>query len=234
MPNSSTESHAEHGLRAVATPATLQTRKQELVRNAIWYAAIDLFAQKGFDETTVDEIAQAAGVSRRSFVRYFVSKSDLMAQGIINYGAFLTETIEAFPQTYSLSAILHEVVVHVAQHSAAQARTRKIMQIAAKYPAAREAQIARVADVQEQVAEAFARRCSKDFRDEVTAHILAGLTLSILSVAFRTWFENDQQNISVTVDRILQTLSGLLCEERKAGAKNRRKPVAVKRRVKQG
>src|SRR5437899_1533793 len=55
----------------VVSVPTLQARKQRLVRDAIWDAAIDLFAQEGFDETTVDDIARAAGVSRRSFFRYF-------------------------------------------------------------------------------------------------------------------------------------------------------------------
>ena len=205
----------------------LQARKQEFVRNAIWDAAIDLFAQRGFDETTVDEIAEAAGVSRRSFFRYFSSKNDLMAQGTVNYGAFLASVIEACPQTFSLSEILREVVLRVAEQSAAQARTSKIMGIAAKYPAAREAQNGRIAEVQEQVARAFARRCGTASGDKVTAHILAGLTLSILSVAFRTWFENGQQNISRTVDQILQTMSGLLCEDRKPSRRGRRKSKAA-------
>ena len=49
----------------------LQARKQEFVRDAIWTAAIDLFAEKGFEETTVDDIVAAAGTSRRTFFRYF-------------------------------------------------------------------------------------------------------------------------------------------------------------------
>jgi AcrR family transcriptional regulator len=51
--------------------STLQVRKQELVREAIWDAAANLFTEKGFDETTVEDIAAAAGVSRRTFFRYF-------------------------------------------------------------------------------------------------------------------------------------------------------------------
>src|SRR5438034_1129540 len=73
----------EESLQANATP-TLLARKQQLVRDVIWDAAIDLFTEKGFDETTVDDIAQTAGVSRRSFFRYFSSKSDLLALGILN------------------------------------------------------------------------------------------------------------------------------------------------------
>src|ERR1022692_4783948 len=56
-----------------------RARKQQAVREIIWEAAIDLFEQKGYDETTVDEVAQAAGISQRSFFRYFATKGDLMA-----------------------------------------------------------------------------------------------------------------------------------------------------------
>ena len=72
---------------------TLQVRKQELVRDAIYDAAIDLFAVKGFEETTVEEVAQAAGVSRRSFFRYYATKDDLLAQGVLKYGSALTAAI---------------------------------------------------------------------------------------------------------------------------------------------
>ncbi|XRQ14380.1 mycofactocin system transcriptional regulator [Actinomadura welshii] len=40
--------------------------------------AFELFARQGFDETTVDDIAAAAGIARRTFFRYFASKNDLV------------------------------------------------------------------------------------------------------------------------------------------------------------
>jgi len=49
----------------------LQSKKQDLVRHEIWHAAIDLFYLQGFDEVTIDQIAERAGVSRRTFFRYF-------------------------------------------------------------------------------------------------------------------------------------------------------------------
>src|SRR4051812_35074941 len=83
----------------------LQARKQELVRDAIWVAAIDLFAEKGFEETTVDDIAEAAGTSRRTFFRYFESKRDLIAQPIVSYGASLTTAIESCPAAPSAAKL---------------------------------------------------------------------------------------------------------------------------------
>ena len=47
------------------------TSRQELSR-----LALGLFARQGYEETTVDEIASAAGISRRTFFRYFDAKPD--------------------------------------------------------------------------------------------------------------------------------------------------------------
>ena len=197
--------------------ATLQDRKQQFVRDAIWDAAIDLFEQKGFDETTVDEIALAAGTSRRSFFRYFKSKSDLLAQSVISYGNALTDAIENCPAEYSPGEMFRSTVLRVAQGSVSHSRTRKIMQIVEKYPAAREAQIARVAEVQGRVAEAFAARCVKNKQGEIQAQVLAGLTLSMLSVAYLSWFRHGTQEISATAEQIFATLADITCPSTSAG-----------------
>jgi len=211
---------------------TLQARKQQLVRDTIWDAATDLFAEKGFDETTVDDIAQAAGVSRRSFFRYFSSKSDLMAHGMVNYGAELTAAIEACPQTYSLSEVFRETVLQVAQQSTAHPRTRKIMAIVSKYPAARAAELSRLVEVQDLVTEAFARRCGMGSKDELTPGILAGLTLQVLGVTFRSWSKQERPDISATVDRIFGTLDRLICQDRKLSRQNQTEPAAINRKRK--
>ncbi len=201
----STAPRRETRLLRPARP-TLQSRKQQFVRDAIWDAAIDLFSEKGFDETTVDDIADAAGVSRRSFFRYFSSKSDLMAHGIVSYGTAVTDAIAACPKNATPAEVFRTTVREVAGHQATQPRTRKIMQIAAKYPAAREAQLSRVAEVQDHVAEAFARRSPKGSPNDLTAHLFASLTLSVFGVTFRAWLESSPQDMSITVERVFATL----------------------------
>ncbi|WP_243714764.1 mycofactocin system transcriptional regulator [Actinomadura bangladeshensis] len=54
------------GRPRVTTPAALER------------LAFELFARKGFDETTVDDIAAAAGIGRRTFFRYFASKNGIV------------------------------------------------------------------------------------------------------------------------------------------------------------
>lgn len=56
------------------TQAPLRSRKKAKTRQALVEAAMDLFAHKGFESTTVEEIAAAADVSRRTFFRYFPTK----------------------------------------------------------------------------------------------------------------------------------------------------------------
>jgi AcrR family transcriptional regulator len=192
---------------AVLSTVSLQERKQQFVRDAIWDAAIDLFDRKGFDETTVDEIAQAAGTSRRSFFRYFESKSDLLAQSVVSYGTAITDAIENCPREASPGEMFRTTVLQVAQASVLHPRTRQIMRIAEKYPAAREAQVARVAEVQDRVADAFARRCAKGKQGEIQAQVLAGLTLSMLSVAYFSWYRHGTKDIGATAKQIFATLA---------------------------
>src|SRR5437868_9439910 len=86
--------------RTPAPVPTLHDRKIDVVRSAIWDAAVDLFVSRGFEQTTVDDIAQAAGVSRRTFFRYFASKSDLMGQGMVTYGTHIATAIAACPRSH--------------------------------------------------------------------------------------------------------------------------------------
>ncbi|MFZ2045839.1 MAG: TetR family transcriptional regulator, partial [Trebonia sp.] len=60
-------------------------RKRVTSRAELEQTAFALFAARGFEQTTVDEIAAAAGIGRRTFFRYFPSKND------VPWGAFEVE-----------------------------------------------------------------------------------------------------------------------------------------------
>jgi len=185
---------------------SLNERKQALVRDTIWEAAIDLFAEKGFNETTIDDIAASAGTSRRSVFRYFESKSDFMAQPIVSFGNSLIDLIRNCPASYSPAEILRRTLLTVAKNAASTPRTKKVMAIAAKYPEARQAQISRIAEIQELVTDALAERFRRTSRDCTVSRLLAALIPALLGVVMRNWFESDQCDISKIVENVLEGL----------------------------
>jgi AcrR family transcriptional regulator len=63
-------------MNSAATPAG----RAERTRTRLLAAALDLFARKGYDETTVAEIATAAGVTEMTFYRHFGSKDQLVLE----------------------------------------------------------------------------------------------------------------------------------------------------------
>ena len=73
--------------------ATSRTEHKERTRDALRHAALDLFATQGFDTTTADEIAERAGVSGRTFFRYFPTKETVLWAGE-------REWVESFTERY--------------------------------------------------------------------------------------------------------------------------------------
>jgi AcrR family transcriptional regulator len=196
----------------VAKRSALHVRKQDFVRSAIWDAAVDQFVERGFEETTIEDIARVAGVSTRTFFRYFSSKNDLMGQGMVAYQTLLSDAIHEAPQTLSPLQVVRHTVQQVAAEAASYPRLRQIVQIASRSVAAREAQLSRRGEVENVVAEAFAVRCRTAPDDDVTPRLLLSLTLSILDVTFRVWSKRSDTDIVATAENVFSTLTGLVSE----------------------
>ena len=190
----------------------LLKRKQQVVQDTIWNAAIDLFGEKGFDATTVDDIAAAAGVSQRTFFRYFASKSDLMGQGMVSYGIAIRAAIQASPKSARAFDVLRTAVLEVAAAVASYPRTWDVIAVVIKYPAARDAQLSRRAEVEESVAQAYAARMKKGREGELTSRLLAGITLTVLDVTMRLWSADGSQDISAVAEQVMERLGSIAIE----------------------
>jgi len=85
---------------AAPVPSRRQAHKTRTQRT-LQQAALELFAKQGYDATTTEEIAERAGVSPRTFFRYFVTKESVLFVG--EYGWFQEFTAEFLNQPRSLS-----------------------------------------------------------------------------------------------------------------------------------
>ncbi|GII51873.1 TetR family transcriptional regulator [Planotetraspora thailandica] len=82
--------HYHCGVMVDSQPG-LRERARRAIQKEITEAAQQLFVDRGYEATTIDDIAEAAGLSRRSVFRYFSSKEDI----IVGKFAFIGETIVA-------------------------------------------------------------------------------------------------------------------------------------------
>ncbi|WP_280864232.1 helix-turn-helix domain-containing protein [Streptomyces sp. SAI-127] len=78
-------------------PAPLREQTRSVVRALLAKTALELFAAKGYDDTTLDEIAAAAGVSKRTLFNYFRSKEDLALNGLSEQGELIAARLAERP-----------------------------------------------------------------------------------------------------------------------------------------
>ena len=100
-------------LETAAKPGRRQAHKNRTQR-ALQQAALELFAKNGYDTTTTDEIAERAGVSPRTFFRYFPTKESVLFAG--EYGWFQSFTNRYLEQPPKLTDVeaLRETLVDLA------------------------------------------------------------------------------------------------------------------------
>jgi AcrR family transcriptional regulator len=195
------------------TREKLRARKQQVVRDAIHDAGIRLFAVKGFDQTTVDEIAEAAGISRRSFFHYYASKDDLLSQGFAEYTAALVDALRACPTTLSAVKVLHETVLGGIKFVAVQSHLRQVLEIASASKAARQAYGSRSIDVEDSLTAAYAQHLKRSLRSGDEPELLAHLTMLVMRVSISRWFIGEYQDLSTSAKHVLTNLTRLTKNE---------------------
>lgn len=80
-----------------AKPSGLRERMRATVRAEVSAVALRLFAEQGFERTTVDQIAAEAGLSRASLFRYFGTKEDIVLGHLAQLGEQIAEALAARP-----------------------------------------------------------------------------------------------------------------------------------------
>ena len=93
----------------IETPG-LRERKKARTREAIIEAALVLFERQGFDATTVEDIAEAADVSPRTFFRYFDTKLDVVMARNVDDSDDIEDLIAALPPDLGPIEAVHHVL----------------------------------------------------------------------------------------------------------------------------
>lgn len=111
----------------------LRAQKQRQTRIQIGETALKLFLANGYEGTTLDDIAQAAGISRRTFFAYFKSKDDiLLAWQAAAWDGVLAEILLLSPVDPPLEAVRKVLVSHVSRYESEQMKAIDRVMIASE------------------------------------------------------------------------------------------------------
>jgi AcrR family transcriptional regulator len=168
----------------------LRERKKQKTRWAIQEHALRLFAEQGYDGTTVEQIAAAAEVSPSTFFRYFPTKEDVVVQD--DYDPLLIAAFEAVPTGLApITAIRQAMRAAFGEIDAAeQARVLQRTKLSLSVPALRARTLENFAATINGLAEPFARRLGRDPGD-FGVRTLVGACLGAVLVAMFEWVESD-------------------------------------------
>jgi AcrR family transcriptional regulator len=120
-----------------SSPISVRERSRRAVQAELTTLAQDLFLAHGYEQTTVDEIAAAAGMSKRTFFRYFASKDDLVIGKYDLLGDRMAEALAARPETepvWESMRRVFDITVHYVQEESERRRTEAMENIVHSSP----------------------------------------------------------------------------------------------------
>ena len=202
--------------------SNLKSKKQELVRREIWIAAIDLFFLEGFDDVTIDQIAERVGISRRTFFRYFASKDDVMGSTMKAYGAALEEAIRAEATSLGAFEVAKRSVAKVLMCQPSSEIPGRVMGISKRSSAALSAQFLQLPVVEEKLARTFASRAGRWDEPSIEDRIIASVTFAATKLCVDLWVGEPNRPVDEIVEEVFGKLSGICKpEEQHVGSAGR-------------
>ncbi|WP_406016506.1 TetR family transcriptional regulator [Streptomyces sp. NBC_00984] len=169
-------------------------RKRRLVSGELTEAALQLLASKGFDAVTVDEIVTAAGVSKRTFFRYFASKEDVVVQFLADMGAGMREELAARPAGERPSVALLRAVsgsLAACAHPDHSERALRVVQLILRTPALRARFMERQAQWREELTAELAHRTGLGSDADLYPRLAAGMALTAFDAVLERWSAGD-------------------------------------------
>ena len=164
----------------------LRERKKARTREAIMDAALDLFEAKGYDATTVDDIAAAAEVSPRTFFRYFESKLDLIMAHSETKHTELGPLLLARPPEEGLVGAMREVVRAELESQLQDPRVRREFQVMLSTPSLRHLAREHFYEEEAELVSAVASRLGVP-EDSLVAHLTTSIMAAAIWATVNRW-----------------------------------------------
>lgn len=179
-------------------------RNRAEVHRSLQLAALELFRERGYDQTTAAEIAARAGVTERTFFRHFADKRDILFDREASVQAALTEAIarapaDRAPMQVLLLAFRELEAIYEENRSFSEPRQA----IIDATPALRERELTKIASMIAVLAAALEQRGV----DATLATLAAQVGTAAFSYALTLWAADASSSLGAYLDRAFTQLS---------------------------
>ena len=185
-------------------------------RDRLEQAALDLYQERGFEQTTVAEIAERAGLTERTFFRYFADKREvLFGDQTMLYEIYVNAITNAPASAAPLDAVAaaFEAIAPLFQGRYELARQRQSVIVA--NPELQERELLKRASLASVMTDALRRRGVTD----PAASLAAEVGVLSFSTAFARWVSDpDEQDLSQLIGESLAQLKGIIVSESSTGS----------------
>lgn len=199
----------------MTTGPGLRDRKKAATRARITDAAMALFLKQGFEATTVDDIAAAADISRRSFFNHFASKEDVAAAWQDGTGAMLAAEVAARPADEApIDMARNALLGLVRRHDPREAQA--LAEFSHRTPALKAREATKYQGLEDALRHALAARTGRK-DDDLELRIVAAVAIALLRIASDYWFgPKRRESMLAYGERIFATLRSAVAASRNA------------------
>lgn len=187
----------------------LRQRKQQATRERLTRAAMALFLERGFEATTIDDIAAASDVSRRSFFHYFASKEDVVAAWQEGAASALVAEIVARPADEPmLTAAENAIAAAVKRLDPAEAAA--MSRLKRDNPALQARDQLKYEKLERALADGLTQR-ARTKSDRLNARLVAMIATGAMRVGGESWIgEGARERPEAFVERTFDAIRAIL------------------------
>ena len=160
-------------------------------RGRLEQAALELYVERGFEQTTVAEIAKRAGLTERTFFRHFADKREVLFGGAGALQEFLVSAVASAPDSAvpidAIAAALQAAAADIFQQRREYSRQRQA--IIAANAELRERELIKLASLASALADALRQRGVSD----PAASLSAEAGIAVFKIAFERWVAESSQ-----------------------------------------
>jgi AcrR family transcriptional regulator len=192
--------------------AELRERRRRRTASEIEHAALELFSVRGFDSVTVDDIANAAHISRRTFFRHYASKDDVLLGDPRRDEQLLVGWLDTVPSHVAPVDALHGALLDLASALEADSATTLLrIQVLDHAPKAMAAAFTQRQGYLDRLTPIIAGRMGVDENRDMRPALIVGTSISAMYVGIWHWLRNsaDRPLHEVVTEALGATSAGL-------------------------